>query len=83
MSSMSTAGSSFDSALRFSLEKLSRPDVVLKSEQRSAIEAVYLGRDVFVCLPTGFGKSLCYQVPRGPQQEKSRTLDLEIHLKSI
>ena len=32
----------------------------MKEEQSSAIRAIYEGRDVFVCLPTGFGKSLCY-----------------------
>ena len=32
----------------------------LKEEQLSAIKAVYEGRNVFVCLPTGYGKSkLC------------------------
>ena len=32
----------------------------LKEEQFSAIKAVYEGRNVFVCLPTGYGKSkLC------------------------
>ena len=28
-----------------------------------AIEAIYNGRDVFVWLPTGFGKSICFQAP--------------------
>ena len=32
----------------------------LKEEQRMAIKAFVNGRDVFVCLVTGFGKSLCY-----------------------
>ena len=53
-----TAKLVFAGAIAFSLEKL---DVSLKAEQRSAIKAMYEGRDVFVCLPTGYGNSLCYQ----------------------
>ena len=52
---------SFTGAIAFSLEKLGLHDVSLKAEQRSAIKAIYEGRDVLVCLPTGYGKSLCYQ----------------------
>lgn len=51
----------FSAALTYSLDKLGLPQVCLKEEQRAAIKAVYQGRDVFVCLPTGYGKSLCYQ----------------------
>lgn len=32
----------------------------LKKEQKDALVAFASGRDVFVSLPTGFGKSLCY-----------------------
>lgn len=32
----------------------------LKTEQESAIVPFVEGNDVFICLPTGFGKSLCY-----------------------
>lgn len=32
----------------------------LKEEQKRSIEHFVTGRDVFVSLPTGFGKSLCY-----------------------
>ena len=32
----------------------------LKEEQRDVINNFLLGNDVFVILPTGFGKTLCY-----------------------
>ena len=37
----------------------------LKTEQEQAMEAFSRGNDVFVSLPTGYGKSLCYAlIPR-------------------
>ena len=53
-------------------------NISLKAEQRSSIEAVYNAHDVFVWLPTGYGKSLGYQalptssslVPRPSTREK-------------
>lgn len=35
----------------------------LRPQQKEAIDAVLAGRDTFAVLPTGFGKSLIYQVP--------------------
>ena len=35
----------------------------LREEQREVIEGLLLGRDVLAILPTGAGKSLCFQLP--------------------
>jgi RecQ family ATP-dependent DNA helicase len=42
---------------------LGEPDVHLHKEQREAIEAIARGQDLMALLPTGFGKSYCYQLP--------------------
>ena len=51
----------FESCIAFSLEKLGRAGVSLKPEQKLAVKAIFEGKDAFLCLPTGYGKSLCYQ----------------------
>ena len=37
----------------------------VSSEQRSVVQAFLDGHDVFFCLPTGSGKSLCYWILPG------------------
>ena len=49
-----------DEAITAAAAKLGYCDV--KNEQREVVRAIATGRDVFVALPTGFGKSLCYAV---------------------
>lgn len=53
--------SSFSTSVTYALKKLGSIHV-LKEEQKNVIYAIYGGHETFVCLPTGFGKSLCYQV---------------------
>ena len=45
-----------DRAIDYAATKLGVLNVYLK--QRRAIKAIVRGRDAFVCLPTGFGKTL-------------------------
>ena len=55
------ASSAIADSLLYALEKLQMSHIDLKPEQRSAMEAMLDRRDTFVWLPTGYGKSLCYQ----------------------
>ena len=52
--------STLDSAIDAAAARLGYEEV--KPEQREAVRGLVNGRDVFVALPTGFGKSLCYAI---------------------
>ncbi len=51
----------FEAALSYTLKCVGKEGLQLKAEQREVIKEVYDGNDVFVWLPTGFGKSLCFE----------------------
>ena len=36
--------------------------MMLKPQQRESVKCMYKGKDVFLWLPTGFGKLICYEV---------------------
>ena len=48
----------------YALERLVCASVTLKDEQTACVKAIYEEKDVFLWLPTGFGKSMtmCYEV---------------------
>ena len=50
----------FDTSVAYALSCLRRGDLQLKGKQLEAMKSIYEGRDVFVWLPTGYGKSICY-----------------------
>jgi hypothetical protein len=53
----------FESALRYVIDIFKDETVkAVTEEQKKAIFSVLLHRDTFVCLQTGYGKSLIYQV---------------------
>jgi ATP-dependent DNA helicase RecQ len=51
-----------NNAIKIVIIKLYSHDVKLKDEQFCAVESVLRGKDVLAVLPTGFGKSLMYQI---------------------
>ena len=52
----------FSTAVAYALSKVGKEGLVLKKEQLQTIRNLYNGKDVFLWLPTGFGKSICYEV---------------------
>ena len=44
------------------LDLLARIGICFNSEQREALELLLRGKDVFCILPTGFDRSLIYQI---------------------
>ena len=52
----------FIESVQYALSQLKMSHLKLKEEQEKVVRAIFEGKDVFVLLPTGFGKSVCFQV---------------------
>ena len=65
--------------------------MMLKPQQWESVKCMYKGKDVFLWLPTGFGKLICYEVlfcaPEaivcGSWSFRSMCLDCQIGLKRV
>ena len=57
----SSNSSDFFKSVLYAIQKLQMMHTYIKKEQHSSMKAIYNGHDMFVWLPTGCGKSLCYQ----------------------
>ena len=53
---------SINEAINFALRKTKNYHLNLKIEQKEAIKSIISGKDTIAVLPTGFGKSLIYQL---------------------
>ena len=51
----------FEASLLHALKSIGKEGLTLKDEQKQVLREVYEGNDVFVWLPTGYGKSLCFE----------------------
>ncbi len=58
---MMASSSKFDSALAHALSCVGKPGLVLKVKQLEVLKCLYAGSDVFLWVPTGYGKSVCFQ----------------------
>ena len=59
---VATYDNEFSGSVSFALLSINQDHVVLRQKQLEVLQSVYGGHDVFAWFPTGYGKSLCYQL---------------------
>ena len=75
--------SEFELSLSYALSCLRLQGIELKDKQLEAIRTIYDGKDVFLWLPTGYGKSLCYQCLPFLFDHKLKRIDLPPGERSV
>ena len=71
---MASSSFDFDRALAYALSCVKQEGLCLKDQQVEAVKRLSEGKDVFVWFPTGYGKSICYQLlPFGFDVKLGRT----------
>ena len=73
----------FSTSIRYALSCLQRGDLQLKEKQVEAIKSVLEGKDVFVWLPTGYGKSICFHCLPFVFDHKFGRVSLPPHKRSV
>ena len=59
---MATYDDKFGGSVSFALSSINKDHIVLRQKQLAVLQSVYSGHDVFAWFPTGYGKSLYYQL---------------------
>ena len=59
---MASSSFDFDRALAYTLSCMKQEGLCLKDQQVEAVKCLSEEKDVFVWFPTGYGKSICYQL---------------------
>ena len=59
---MASSSFDFDRALAYALSCMKQEGLCPKDQQVEAVKRLSQGKDVFVWFPTGYGKSICYQL---------------------
>ena len=75
--------SKFELSLSYGLSCLRLEGLEIKDKQLEGIQAIYNGKDVFLWLPTGYGKYLCYQCLPFLFDHKLSKVDLPPHKRSV